>query len=856
VTQQTAAAQAARRELLVSAAFALWGLAIAMAMVAVWDRPAPPDQLPGIAKTTGFDAHGPFRWVTGLMLLPIIVPLVLRPISRRLLSGAAWARHAALIAPVVTLWLVTVHRSVFWATVPCAIVIAACTLLRHRDLGFTRRDVVLIAAFLPTFLAIVDIKPGFPADGAIYVAALLILGIRIAITFIPSPLPPALAFVAAPLGLGLQTGFFARDQRYFGWHAVAIVIITPFLLRLVLRNARRATQILVFVVYPLALYNYAHALSLGTAEGKPRVDFFEDGHALLPASEYLRGERAYRDVLPAHGLIEDGLFDVAAMKIGGVNLGTRGKARIVVGYLVTVALYAVAFAATGSAEGAFFAVLLALMTGAFTGNIRFLPALITLAMIAAAVRRRRPWLFAWAGFGTVVCGFTSLDFAAYAFVTLLVAVLRSRDQRVAATRAAIGMAAGIVPMTLILAVFGILGDFLRGTFVETLAVGPAYAMNFFTPPAAMKRVNAFPDVLAALLDRDVFSYLAWCIAALFAGVMVTRRVSRRLEPVVIVAVFIVATAVSYAERHHLYFEILAPVLAIALILGLLRRRHTALAVVTIVAAIALAAPTTHIGVIGWMRGMRGPSEPGWVELTHLPRARGAYIHERDAVPIASVEKYLALSLQPDETFFDFTNSSLLYFLFHRDCPIRQYEVAFYETEALQREVIHRIESNPKVRAALVPSTPRGRFNVDGIASEERAPLVWEYLKANFHPDFEEGEVVFWRRNVDAPAQDAVNPNSLYTVYVRYPKADSPARPAARRLLAELTALGFDARESLGESPMLWDEVRVDHAPGHRVMAEKIREVVQRTLIAANYQTKTVLVRQDNDRKSTIIWVLF
>ena len=154
------------------------------------------------------------------------------------------------------------------------------------------------------------------------------------------------------------------------------------------------------------------------------MDFFEDGHALLPASEYLRGERPYRDILPAHGLIEDGLFDIAAMQIGDVNLGTRGKARVVVGYLVTVALYAVAFAATGSAEGAFFAVLLALMTGTFTGNIRFLPALITLAMLAAAVRRRRPWLFAWAGFGTVVCGFTSLDFAAYAFVTLLVAVLR------------------------------------------------------------------------------------------------------------------------------------------------------------------------------------------------------------------------------------------------------------------------------------------------------------------------------------------------------------------------------------------------------------------------------------------------
>jgi len=369
VTSQSVSAQTARRELLLSIAFALWGLAIAIAMVAVWDRPAPPGQLAGFAKTHGFDAHGPFRWVAGLMLLPVFVPLLLRPLARRLASGTSWACNAVLIAPLITLWLATVHRNVFWATVPCAIAIAVCTLLRHRNLGFTRRDVVLIAAFLPTLLAIIDIDPGIPADGAIYIATLLILGIRIAVTFIPSPLPPALAFVAAPLGLALQTGFFARDQRYLGWHALAIAVITPFVLRLVLRNGRRAAQILVLVVYPLALYSYANALSLGTAEGKPRVDFFEDGHALLPASEYLRGERPYRDTLPAHGLIEDGLFDVAAMQIGDVNLGTRGKARSVVGSLVAVALYAVAFAATGSAEGAFLAVLLALMTGVFRGIV-------------------------------------------------------------------------------------------------------------------------------------------------------------------------------------------------------------------------------------------------------------------------------------------------------------------------------------------------------------------------------------------------------------------------------------------------------------------------------------------------------
>lgn len=731
------------RETLLTAAFAVWGLAIAIGMVAIWDRPAPPDQLPGFASRYGFDAHGPFRWIAGLMLLPILVPLAMRPIARRLATAQAWARNAVLVAPLVTLWLVTVHRTVSWTIVPCAIVIAVCTLLRDRDLAFTRRDAVLVAAFLPALLGVRDIEVGLDGDAEIYVAALLLFAIRVAVALIPSPLPPALAFIAAPFGLVLQTGFFARDQRYFGWHALAIVVITPFVLRVFLRNARMATRILVLLVYPLTLYSYANALSLSTAEGKPRIDFFEDGHALQPASEYLRGELPYRDTLPAHGLIEDGLFDVAAMKISGVTLGARTKTRIVVGSLVAIALYAVAFAATGSAEAAFFAVFLALMTGVWRGSIRFLPALIVLALLAAAVRGRRPRLFAYAGCFVVIAGLTSLDFAAYAFVALVVAAARSG--RLAMKHAAIGIAAATVPLFITFAAFGILDDFLRGTFIETLSAGPAYTMNFFTPPPAMQQVAAFPDVLAVLLNRDAFPYIFWCLAAIFAGVMLTRRASRRIEPLVIVAVFIVATAISYAERHHLYFGMLAAVLVVALILHLVRRRHITMATLAIVATIALAGPTTHMGVIGWMRRGRGPMGPGFSELAHIPRARGAWIHESDAKVIESVRKYLALALRPDETFFDFTNSGLLYFVFNRDCPIREYEVAFYETEERQREVIRQLEANPKVRAALIPSNPHGRFTIDGVPNAERAPLVWSYLQANFQPDFEEGDVVFWRR---------------------------------------------------------------------------------------------------------------
>jgi hypothetical protein len=49
---------------------------------------------------------------------------------------------------------------------------------------------------------------------------------------------------------------------------------------------------------PVSVAALAAAAVLGTP---PTADLFENGHELLPASEYLRGERPYRDIVPATG---------------------------------------------------------------------------------------------------------------------------------------------------------------------------------------------------------------------------------------------------------------------------------------------------------------------------------------------------------------------------------------------------------------------------------------------------------------------------------------------------------------------------------------------------------------------------
>jgi hypothetical protein len=725
---------------MLSLGFAVWGLGIAIAMSAVLRGPAPPGQPVSVATSQNIDARGSMWWMLCLLVLPMLLPAVLRPLTRRLARGRTWARNAGIAAPLVTLWLVSVHQNVVWAIVPCGLVLAGCALLRDRDLRFTRRDVLLVAAVLTAFLAMVDIARDLAAQKAAVLAVLLVFALRVTVTFLRSPLPPAFAFLVTPLGLVLQTGFFARDQRYFGWHALAIVVLTPFLVRRFLRNERLAARLMVIVALPLALYAYAHATSGTTAFGKPRVNYFEDGHNLVPASEYRRGELPYRDILPGHGLIEDGLFDYAVFLTGDVSAGRALRARDVVGHVNAIALYALAFAATGSAEAAFLAVLLSFLTGTFTPTIRTLVPVAALAFMAAGLRTRdRRWM-GWAGGMTVLTGAMSLDYAFFTAGAFGLAVLLGGIRRTIRP-AAIGIAAGVVPLFASFAGLGILNDFVRGTFREIPAASSAYRLGFFRAPQAMQDHPSFPEVLTVLLRPEVYQNLIWLVIVVSLGAALTRRQSRAVQPLLVLACWVALAGISFAYRFNHYFGMIAVVLLVGWIARLMRRRSV-LAVVVIAGAIVLARPTSHVEGVKFLRGFRGTPPPDWVEIRDTPRARGALWNARDAAAIAAVKKYLALTLQPHETFFNFTDTAILHFVTNRDWPIRDYEIAYIQSEEKQREVIRILETNQKIRAALMRE---GDWSIDWIPASQRAPLVHQYLLEHFEPDFEEGHVTFWRR---------------------------------------------------------------------------------------------------------------
>lgn len=727
-----------RRETLLLVAFALWGLAIAISLAPLTQKPAPAGQLPGLATTIGIDAHGPFRFFALLILVTLFTPLLARPLARRLAAGEAWAANATIAATLVAFWFVLLERNPFYVIAPFAIAIAAFTLLRNVALQFTRRDWVLLPTFLTTLLAVIDVVKDIQVQRATIVAAAIVLAVRIAVAFLRSPLPPALAFLIAPLALALQTGFFARDQRYFGWHALLVVIVSPFVLRVVLRDERRAVKTLALLIYPIAVYAYTNAMSIPTAEGKERLDFFEDSHSLPIASEYLRGERPYRDNLPVHGLGEDGGFDALALRVSGATAGNALQARFILSTLNSVAIYALGAVMTGVPEVGLASYFFAALTG-YTRMSRATPALFTLLLIVTAVRKRDSRYLIAAGAGAVLCGLHSLDFGLYTFLALILATLRFAPNRMLAVRrAAIGLGGATALLFLLFAIFGILDDFFRSTFGEILAMGPAYTMNLFTAP---RDTSSFPELLPAFFRGEAFPYIAWCGIAIATAVLLARPRRRSREAFVIVGAWVVLGAISYAERHHLYFiDVIAPLLIAGTYIAI--RKRAALAPALVIALVVAAMPTTHIGVLGWVRRLRGPAEEGWIEVRDVPRARGVLIRDREAAELASVKKYVSLALRRDETFFDFTNRAIFYYFLNRDNPVRHVEVAYYESERAQRAVIAALEANPKIRAALVPP---GGILVDGVPHEARAPLVWQYLQQHFTPDFEEGGVVFWRR---------------------------------------------------------------------------------------------------------------
>jgi hypothetical protein len=701
---------------IIRASAALWGLGLAVAVMPRLQRPAAPDALPGAMRALGLSSSGPMLQFALLILLPVVCALLAARIELR--GWAVWAFAAALATTPLT-------GGVALHALAAAIVFFA----RRIDPRFTRADIVLLPVTLALYFAFLDLGFGATPSASLLRAAVAALALRLVIGILAKGARPGLAFIAAPVAFVAQMQWL--ETRPAAILALAWVIGTALLLARV--SDRITARLAAYVTYPIALAAYPLAL-LG-AGSAPHLDFFEDGHSLLPASEMARGEKPYREIVPMHAFVSDGLLDLAVMKTIGDDLGTILTARRCVATLSVVAIYFVALAGTTSAHLALLATFLSLsLFPAASLWMRASAPLAALACAIAATRLRSRRWFAVSGALLPIAALVSLDLAMYSAVVAGLAALRTRAVRPLAA----GIAIVAVPMLLAFAIAGFAPAFVNVTLFEIIAGGSVYVVDRLALPAL--RID----------DPKTIALAGWLVALIASSAALARSPlrMRRRDAVWMIGAWIVVAGASWVVRRHLYFAFALAPFAIAALVAIPRRaRATAAALAILI--VFLARPAAHVfDVATPLRKAGGvPGQPDTIP--GLNRARGAVIDPATKAALPRFRDYVAASLRPDETFYDFANAATLYYLLERDCPVRHVTVPLYERAAHQREVIAALERNARVRAALV-AFPGAPAAIDGVPNRERAPLVWQYLQQHFEPALNENGLEVWKRRQPAP----------------------------------------------------------------------------------------------------------
>jgi len=696
---------------------------------------AAPGQLPGFAADRGFDPRAGALRLGIVVLLSLLGGAVGRSLSRpRFPAGLGGgesnppplrARRRPRRPPIVVA-AVLAHALAAWTFLSGPAL--------WREIAPWTVYAVLAAASLALAAAL---GRGRPEAGAAYLGA------------------AAAALPVAFLG--------RRPDAFFVAAGAAVYVLPPIARLLAFALPSTAKPWRALVVAFLVPGSVTAMIAAANGRGPRVADVFEDGHALLPASEYLRGERPYRDVVPGHGLVSDGLLAVAQLKVFGDDYRGLRRGEKAASVLLPPALYAIALAGTGSP---------AVALGGLMVSLRFFPAYgffrpvaslwtLALALYAARSRRRGAWFACGAALPIDLC--VAVEYASYAVAAVAVALWTARGRRREHARdLLLGVAASGTAIGLLFARLGILREFLHTTFVFVPSLLPVYALGF----PGVARPHDAASLWAALSDQTVLVYGFAGLSVILLGAFLPRapRVGPRARAALPVGAWAVAAMLSVLERWHFGYVLLVVPVGLVLLVrwaGGWRPWYSPFRVVpgAALGALVLAWQPAFLSLLIAEEIARPPSGPAdYRPLETPPRARGALFGPTDGRLIAATEEALRRAdLGPGETWFDFVGVPGLYYLFDRDCPIRYYEVPFFESEAAQREVIAAIASNPRVRLALVSGL--WTVAIDGVPNDRRAPLVAAYLRENFRPFFRENDVEFWIRKDGGPKATSAGPGT-------------------------------------------------------------------------------------------------
>lgn len=691
----------------VRASTALFGFALGLALSPRLQLAAGPDDLLSAFSKAGFSPRG-LVLQFGLAVALTALFAILGDKVARVLAPFRWAAvlycGALLLAPVSLMYWGNLRHVLLMGGAAAAVVA-----LRKRDPQFTRWDAVLVPTILSCYFAFLELGFGRTPLAALLRAIIAVFAIRMLVR-------SAEAMMASPLALLLQPGWLASPVGPIA--ALLVIFGAPLLL------ARMRWRIPATIVFPIVVFIYP--LAVLRVPTPTAANFFEDSHNVPVATEMLRGELPYRDIVPVHGLVTDGLLDYAAMKSGVRSLRTILQLRLVFGILSAVSIYFLAYAATGRPD---IGLVVAFVTfSLFPGSTLWMrPAfsLFALAAMAAGTRLRNKRWFIAAGALTVLAYFVSVDYGVYAAAAGVFAAFRSRALR----ELAIGVLGVFVPALIVFALFGIADDFVRSNLFEIFGGQGAGFMYPVELPEALRS----PALMHRLANG--FAAIAWVIALVTSCVALARSPlrARRSDAPWLIGVWMVVAAAAFLRRGNYQYEP-AVLPFVAASCWMLSRYARTLAIVAVAMVVLIADPFRHLLEV----------VPSLAQ-----HQLGDVFDPVTATSINTARRFTSASLKPDETFVDFANAALLYSMLNRDLPLRHIGVTSYQSLEAQRDVIATLERNTKVRAALL-AFPGSSQNIDGITNAERAPLVYAWLQRNFTPAFDENGVVFWVRQGSRP----------------------------------------------------------------------------------------------------------
>ncbi|HET8772553.1 MAG TPA: hypothetical protein VFP80_02130, partial [Thermoanaerobaculia bacterium] len=378
---------------------------------------------------------------------------------------------------------------------------------------------------------------------------------RLTVAALPLVLLPFLATVWVPL----------KPARPVMGIALLICAALAFFVRAM--KPRNAWRLAAYLIIPALIYLFSYA---STAQLSQWIDLFHRGESIGPASDYLRGKVAFRDVFALHGMLEDGQLDAWLMEVFGRSLDVAIARTVVLGAFLGVAIWFLGLVVFDSIPLALLCVAMGSWTTAENNRTFFQVA--AAALFWNALRRRSRLSAVFAGIFAGAAIFFSYEIGTYSIAGALAASLlvwiaskRVAWDGLAPAQAALffvlGVLLGAAPFAAYLAMHGALDDFATTSFVTIPRIIDAVWSLPFPDLVSTFRNDLTLHTLADFVLWEKFHLvLSPLVIAMAAVYFIVRWLRRRVDgldyALLVLTVFATVaqrTAFGRASFRHQYF---------------------------------------------------------------------------------------------------------------------------------------------------------------------------------------------------------------------------------------------------------------------------------------------------------------